>query len=36
VVDKGVELHNILTAEQRAKLLRLIDQVRQMHRLWHG
>lgn len=35
-VDRAVDLHAILTAEQRAELVRLIDQMHQMRRMWHG
>jgi protein CpxP len=35
-LDRAIDLHGVLTAEQRAELLRLIDQLRQMHRMWKG
>ena len=34
--DRAVDLHAILTAEQRADLVRFIDQMHQMRRMWHG
>jgi len=35
-VDRAVDVHALLSAEQRAELLRLIDQLHQMRRMWHG
>ena len=35
-LERAMDLHDVLTVEQRTELVRMGDQMRQMRRMWHG